>query len=116
MNITKGNTHKDHKRYIQTRLSEVDKLCAVAEEASELAQAVLKLRRVDEDCNNGTPVTLEVALANYKEEIIDVLICLMADGWNIKQLLKEAKQSDKWERWAIRIAHRIKEEANEQKP
>lgn len=57
--------------YIAQKLSQEDILCQLAEEASELAQAALKLRRVITG-TNPTPVSEDEALRNLHEEIIDV--------------------------------------------
>jgi NTP pyrophosphatase (non-canonical NTP hydrolase) len=50
-------------------------LAGLAEEASELAQAALKLRRVF-DQTNPTPETEENAINHFEEEIADVEIYL----------------------------------------
>jgi NTP pyrophosphatase (non-canonical NTP hydrolase) len=74
----------------------------LAEEASELAQAALKLSRILRG-ENPTPVTEEDAMTNLKEEFTDVVQC--AD-----QLLLEIDVTQlelKEKRWYDRI-----EEAN----
>ena len=50
-------------------------LCQLAEEASETAQAALKLRRTLSSVN-PTPVTPEKAKAGLIEELADVLLCM----------------------------------------
>lgn len=57
--------------YIAENLPEEDILCQIAEEAAELAQAALKLRRAITQ-TNPTPVSENEALHNLHEEIIDV--------------------------------------------
>ena len=57
--------------YIAETLSEEDILCQLAEEAAELAQAALKLRRAIAG-TNPTPASEDEALHNLYEEIIDV--------------------------------------------
>lgn len=57
--------------YIAETLSEEDILCQIAEEAAELAQAALKLRRVITQ-TNPTPVTVDEAKYNLLEEYGDV--------------------------------------------
>ena len=57
--------------YIAANLSEEDILCQIAEEVAELAQAALKLRRAITG-TNPTPVSVDEALHNLHEEIIDV--------------------------------------------
>ena len=65
--------------YIQEKLTTEELLCQLAEEASELAQAALKLRRVYGD-SNPTPTTYEDAIANLHEEIADVKLLLKVLG------------------------------------
>ena len=68
-----------HLEAIHTMLPEGEILAQLAEEASELAQAALKLRRAAGTIN-PTPVTLEQAKANLVEELVDVEICLCVLG------------------------------------
>ena len=58
-------------KYIAANLSDEDILCQIAEEAAELAQAALKLRRAITG-TNPTPASEDEALHNLYEEIIDV--------------------------------------------
>ena len=62
-------------RYIEEHLPLSERLAQMAEEAAELAQAALKMRRAL-DGVNPTPVTLEQAYNNLNEEVSDVLTCL----------------------------------------
>lgn len=57
--------------FIASKLSREDILCQLAEEASELSQAALKLRRAITG-TNPTPVSEDEALHNLCEEIADV--------------------------------------------
>lgn len=57
--------------FIKERVPVVELLAGLAEEASELAQAALKLRRVFVS-NNPTPVSEDQAIENLWEEIADV--------------------------------------------
>ena len=52
--------------YIAENLSDEDILCQIAEEAAELAQAALKLRRAITQ-TNPTPVTIEKAVDEISE-------------------------------------------------
>ena len=54
-------------------------LAQLAEEATELAQAALKYRRVITG-TNPTPVSKEEALEHLREEIADVDLCLVIAG------------------------------------
>lgn len=62
---------------ISELLSQAEVLAQMAEEASELAQAALKLRRVL-DGANPTPVNGNEATANLLEELADVQNCFHA--------------------------------------
>jgi hypothetical protein len=60
--------------YLVDHLSEAECLAQLAEEASELAQAALKLRRTITDGAFPTPVTEEEALDNLYVENSDVYL------------------------------------------
>lgn len=60
-------------------LPKTEILAQVAEEASELAQAALKLRRAL-DGTNPTPKNVEECLENIQEEMADVFVCLTMFG------------------------------------
>jgi NTP pyrophosphatase (non-canonical NTP hydrolase) len=74
----------------------------LAEEASELAQAALKLSRILRH-ENPTPVTEEEAISNLKEEFTDVIQCAEQLLLEIDIVQLELKEK----RWYSRI-----EEAN----
>lgn len=61
--------------YIRRTLPKTELLAQLAEEASELAQAALKLRRVM-DGRNVTPTTEDEAIGTLFEETGDVALCL----------------------------------------
>lgn len=63
--------------YIASKLSREDILCQLAEEASELAQAALKLRRVITG-TNPTPVSENDVKHTLNEEIVDVAVAVEA--------------------------------------
>ena len=75
-------------------------LAGMAEEAAELAQAALKLRRVL-DGTNPTPVKEEEATEQLYEEVADVTLYLNILGVPISYItgLMEAKQK----RWVERL-------------
>ena len=94
--------------YIAENLSEEDILCQIAEEAAELAQAALKLRRAITG-TNPTPVTMEEALDSFFEEYGDVEgACAVftekkrLNGKDVFELLARQIES-KYNRWAQRI-------------
>ena len=93
--------------YIAANLSEEDILCQIAEEAAELAQAALKLRRAITG-TNPTPVTAEKAADNLIEEYGDTVVACVA--YFMKHNLIDRKYVDvlehsnpKYSRWAQRI-------------
>lgn len=90
---------------IRDNVHELERLAQLAEEATELAQAALKLRRAYKSTGNPTPVTLQGAYQNLLEELADVKVCLAvlnldANGtqWRVDQLAEE-----KLHRWAERL-------------
>lgn len=60
-------------------LHKTEILAQLAEEASELAQAALKLRRALDE-TNPTPKSVEECLENIQEEMADVFVCLTMFG------------------------------------
>jgi len=78
-------------------------LAQLAEEAAELAQAALKLRRVM-DGTNPTPVTLEEAVRSLNEEMADVTLCFdLLPIFANYSLINETRER-KEERWKKRLA------------
>ena len=93
--------------YIAENLPEEDILCQIAEEAAELAQAALKLRRAITQ-TNPTPVTVEQAADNLVEEYGDTVVAMTA--YFMKHGMIDRKVRDileqinpKYSRWAQRI-------------
>lgn len=81
---------------------ESEQLAQLAEEAMELGQAALKMRRVLSGVN-PTPVRIDEALASFREEIADVLLCLRVLGYDEPtSAIKEIMQA-KTDRWATRL-------------
>ena len=98
--------------FIRQHLSQEELLCQLAEEASELAQAALKLRRTLSTVN-PTPVSYGEAFDNLNEEIVDIkllLKCLRLDGPNDRAEHVHIMQQ-KAARWVKRI--KGKEEPSE---
>ncbi len=83
---------------IKNYLPDAEILAQLAEEASELAQAALKLRRVL-DGTNPTPVTKDQAMANLVEEYSDVVCCLV----ELEILYDVSIIRNKKERWINRL-------------
>lgn len=93
--------------YIAANLSEEDILCQIAEEAAELAQAALKLRRAISQ-TNPTPVTVGEAVDNLFEEYSDTVgaFRVWAKKNNLDNEMYEMPNKNiysKFDRWAERI-------------
>lgn len=87
------------KSYILSVLDERTLLEQMAEEASELAQAALKLIRAAEYSNNPTPITLQEAEVSLDEELHDVLAVASLLGI----IYYDDDENPKWKRWAERL-------------
>lgn len=94
--------------YIAARHTEGDLLCQLAEEAAELAQAALKLRRAITQ-NNPTPVTAADAKAALIEEIADVEVAFEVLRHKIGITCDDvfAVEDAKIERWKGRIENGV---------
>lgn len=97
--------------YIASKLSKEDILCQLAEEAAELAQAALKLRRAITG-TNPTPVSADDAKHALNEEIVDVAAAIevyfasISDNYRQREGLEDLVgciAKDKGERWAQRL-------------
>lgn len=82
---------------IREYLSKEELLAALAEEAAELSQAALKLRRAL-DYTNVTPVSIYECEKNFIEEIQDVNNCIRALGYESIGLNER-----KIKRWITRL-------------
>ena len=87
------------KNYILSVLDARTLLEQLAEEASELAQAALKLIRAAEYSNNPTPITLQEAEVGLDEELHDVLAVASLLGI----IDYDDDENPKWKRWAERL-------------
>lgn len=88
-------------QYIVDCLPTEELLAQLAEEASELAQAALKLRRV-EDGTNPARISKEDAIKNLLEEIADVSLSINLLGFNTDQneVIFQEIMAEKTDRWA----------------
>lgn len=77
-------------------------LAQLAEEASELSKAALKLRRALNG-KNPTPISPTAALWNLREEMADVLLCAISVGFD--ENATERTIREKIPRWSGRIDH-----------
>ena len=85
-------------------LGELELLCGLAEEANELSQAALKLRRAI-DKKNPTPKTYTECHKNINEEIADCELILEILGFRdpgMLQIQNEIKKQKK-ARWISRL-------------
>lgn len=101
-NIIRPDSEK--MQYIIDCIPTEELLAQLAEEASELAQAALKLRRV-EDGTNPTPVPKEDAIKNILEEIADVSLVINMLGFNTArhEVICREIMAKKTDRWADRL-------------
>lgn len=93
--------------YIVSKLSKEEILCQIAEEASELAQAALKLRRAITQ-TNPTPVSVDEAEKNLTEEHGDVSVAFavyaVKSNWvDCQDVAAGESIRAKYSRWAQRI-------------
>lgn len=89
--------------YVRNALDYRTRLEALAEEASELAQAALKLIRSLELSENTTPVSGNEAELNLMEEIQDVMSAVYLLG--CEKIVDGIDEYYKWKRWAERLGY-----------
>lgn len=89
-------------KFITDKVPQTELLAQLAEEATELAHAAMKLRRTY-DTTNPTPVTHSEALEALKEEIADVRLLLVVLGYNQYSLEIGRTMRAKLERWVQRL-------------
>ena len=78
------SNYKNYRDYILDKLDERTLLEQLAEEASELSQAALKLIRAKKLSNNVSPKTEQEALLALAEEMVDcsiVIDLLCGQNW-----------------------------------
>lgn len=85
---------------IAAKLGRAELLAGLAEEAAELSQAALKLRRVL-DGRNPTPVTETEATLHLQEELTDVLLCAVTFGVDRTEIERFIRT--KSARWSARV-------------
>ena len=88
------------KNIIRKKIPLPEMMAGLAEEATELAQAALKLRRVW-DQTNPTPTPEDYALSSLYEEIADVQLYISMLDLNHSAIT--AMMHDKMERWLKRL-------------
>lgn len=90
---------------VREHLQPAELFAQLAEEATELAKAALKMRRAITDVN-PTPITEAEAYGNLIEELADVRGCLMALEIGTDSATAQSIRSItevKMERWATRL-------------
>lgn len=105
------SNYKNYRDYILDKLDERALLEQLAEEASELSQAALKLIRAKGLSENVTPKTKGKFTQNLAEEMLDcgmvmALLC-HKDAKIMKAVLygENVANSPKWKRWAERLGY-----------
>lgn len=88
--------------FIRENLTQEELLCQLAEEASELAQAALKLRRAY-DGTNPTPTSCRDAFENLKEEVADVTLLFCVLGLDEHFVEYSETMTAKLDRWCKRM-------------
>ena len=92
-------------KFIRGNISRYDLLCQLAEEASELAKAALKLIRA-EGSTTPTPVTVEDAESDLLEEVADVMLVLDVLDIDVLDLEFDFAKEKKLKRWCQRLEDR----------
>ncbi len=91
--------------YIANNISELAVLMALAEEASELSKAAMKVARAKGLLDNPTPISVEQAEASLIEEYNDLLNCVVmlnkVSGLTVSE--NTVLRDSKYRRWAVRI-------------
>lgn len=101
MNMHQANQYFEKLQIVQGKLDKRALLEGLAEEASELAQAALKLIRAMGSSKNVTPTSEEEAWEHLYEEIADIENCTNALGICDEDFLDI--QQEKIIRWADRL-------------
>lgn len=105
------NDWANYKDYILNKLDERTLLEQLAEEASELSQAALKLIRAKGLSENVTPKMKGKVTQNLAEEMLDcgIVMALLChkDAKIMKAVLysEDVANSSKWKRWAERLGY-----------
>lgn len=93
----------DNIDYVREKLSRPDQVAQLAEEASELCHAALKLERVLRG-TNPTPVTEPEALLKVVDETADVLNALEVLGIECEYAIRiKMERFEKMDRWVERL-------------
>ena len=110
------SNYKNYRDYILDKLDERTLLEQLAEEASELSQAALKLIRAKGLNNNNTPVGEQEAMLSLALEYMDLLMVYSMLLEKDRKILRITKANSilpekdmenyfKWNRWAERLGY-----------
>lgn len=111
------SSYEDYRDFILEKLDERALLGQLAEKASEVAQAALKLIRAKELSNNNTPVREQEGMLSLALEYMDLLMVYDMLLEKDRKILKIAKANSivpekdmeyyfKWSRWAERLGYK----------
>lgn len=108
ISMEEKKTYGECRNYISASLTTRTILEQLAEEASELSQAALKLIRASGASENKANISVSEAEKNLIEEIRDVLmiIDLLGLGFGLEDLAKKNKEYFKWQRWFKRLTEK----------
>ena len=107
------NTNEEKFETVSTDIGVAAILEQLAEESTELAQAALKLARIERG-ENPTPVPANVAFSNLLEETADVRLCIKVLESVVGNMDTASIENAKLTRWAARI--KATQTEAEQKP
>lgn len=117
VNHNHGAELMNNLRYITENVSRSEILAQLAEEASELSQAALKMRRA-EDGKNPTPMSTNDGRLALLQEWADVNLCAMAlseTGLDLGTYETQVIIESKANRWANRLSENISKQNQEAK-
>lgn len=101
------SSYEDYRDFILKKLDERTLLEQMAEEASELSQAALKLIRATKMNNNFTPKTEQEAMENFIEEVMDCnMVSSLLYEKSKKLIIGVQDRESKWKRWAERLGYK----------
>lgn len=100
------SSYEDYRNFILEKLDERTLLEQLAEEASELSQAALKLIRAKELSNNITPRTEQEVTQNLVEEILDCNLVMSLLCRKDRKLVISLPKINKHKRWAERLGYK----------
>ena len=100
------SSYEDYRDFILEKLDERTLLEQLAEEASELSQAALKLIRAKELSNNVTPRTEQEVTQNLVEEILDCNLVMSLLCRKDRKLVISMPKINKHKRWAERLGYK----------